>query len=822
MDQIKKKLRIWHHAVCFLGACLISCGILFFTKNSMPDVIPSECYEDLRMPEDSVSVLGRVTVKAVNSSIRDLHVYTDDEAKDAQIILKFTDKKAVKIRSVQLVLEESFPYNVSCTLYYRNPSGEYVEECKAALTLPKGQKNIYFQLPDDATYPLKQFRIDIDEDYVIEDVRISENDLVGEYQFAEHADWKKAGVLYFFVWFVLLELAYFGWPYLSRLAAGYWTDRENARRFWLAALIVLALGNGAAYAGFRLLDRDFPWYWAMLLSLCGVIAAYQVYLLRKKTPGMLLLRKREDTGKIHALFWTGIAVFILLIAFEWIDGAEEAPEIAGKLRFLFPFVFAVLETVLLALLYRKYVLDVREDSISFQNIYLFVFLLMGTAYLLLFLPYVSPDEPAHFFSAYHVSNLLMGKNGHFGDGRLLMRMEDYVLYDQRQTTLNSEYFMQFTEGIHLFAQEQGYVVMDGIMTTNSIFSYLTTGIGITVGRLLHLSGALTFFAGRFANLLFFTLVLRYLMKKIPFGRTALFGIVMMPMTLHMVASYSYDVTTFCIIALFVTQVMCMICSPEKVSRRDYLLCVFYGVLMAPSKLVYIPLLFLVFLIPDGKLAENRKASWGKKIFVIGASIASAVVIMLLVSILSKESAVGTALEDEAVNMLSWAGEPSYSLSWIFGHIWEYILMCVRTLVSQMDYYFFTMLGEKLGWLNTDIPFTYTVISFILFLLAVNIRDDVSGRVRIGLGRKIWILLLGAGVMLCTMAVMTVSWTPVSYNYISGVQGRYFLPLLVPFIWVMKTHMVQVDSVIRKHIVFFSTMLNIWILVYVFSHYMIMK
>ena len=821
MDQIKKKCRIWKHVVCLLGACLLSCGILFFTKNSLPDVLPSECYEDLRMPSESSSILDRVTIKAVNSRINNLHVTA--KKKDARIILKFEDNKAVKIRSIKLALKESFPYNVACTLYYRNPSGEYVEECKVAVTLPKGMKDIYFQLPDDVTYPLKQFRIDIDDDYVIEDVRISEHELEGEYQFAEHADWKKAGVIYFFVWLVLLELAYFSWPYLSRRIAGYWTNQNNAHRFWLAAFGVLAIGNAAAYVGLRLLGKAFPWYWALLLSLCGVIAAYQVYLLRKKTPGMLLIKKREDTGKIHALFWVGIVVFILLIAFEWIDGAEEAPEIAEKVRFIFPFVFAVLETVLLALLYRKYVLDVQEDSISFQSIYLFVFLLLGTAYLLVFLPYVSPDEPAHFFSAYHVSNLLMGKNGHWGDGRLLMRMEDYVLYDQHQTSLNSEYYMQFTEGIRLFAREQGYVVMDGLMTTNAIFSYLTTGIGITVARLLHLSGALTFFAGRFANLLFFTWVLRYLMKKIPFGRTALFGIVMMPMTLHMVASYSYDVTTFCIIALFVTQVMSMICSPEKISRRDYLLCIFFGILMAPSKLVYIPLLFLVLLIPGEKLAKSRKEAWGKKIFVIGVSIAAAMVIMLLVSLLSKDSPVGTALEgDEVVNMLSWISEPSYTLPWIFGHIWEYILMCIRTLISQMDYYFYTMVGVKLGWLNIDIPYSYAVISFILFLLAVNIRDDVSSQVRIGLGKKIWILLLGAGTVLCTMVVMTVSWTPVSYNYVSGVQGRYILPLLVPFIWVMKTYMVQVNSVIRKHIVFFSTMLNIWILVYVFSHYMIMK
>jgi uncharacterized membrane protein len=140
------------------------------------------------------------------------------------------------------------------------------------------------------------------------------------------------------------------------------------------------------------------------------------------------------------------------------------------------------------------------------------------------------------------------------------------------------------------------------------------------------------------------------------------------------------------------------------------------------------------------------------------------------------------------------------------------------MVKQLDYYFFTLFGSSLGWVDVNIPQTYAVISFVLFLLAINIRDEASSAVKVNLTKKIWILILSLGSVLCTLVVMTLNWTPMSYNYIVGVQGRYFTPLLISFIWLLRNRMLAVNSAIRKYIVFGETLLNLWILVYVFSHY----
>lgn len=811
---MKMKNKIFLHIIGAVCACLLSCIVVFLTKYMLEDPVPSMYYEDQAMPEDSKSALDMATLRAVNSRLEDLHVYAGPE--DAQLILAFDNGEAVEVRSVNVVLEESFSYDVDCALYYPDSSGSYVKDGYIPFTLSKGETNIYFEIPDDVQYSMEQLRVDIDEDYTIKDILVSDKEIIKEYSTREYLS-AYSVIIYFFVLFLIFEVCLYFWPRVLRGAEKYWQMRKKIAALALILIGAAVAANAVVYPMFRLIGKEFSWFWGLAISLCSMIAAYEIYLLWRKEPKLVPVKRGKDTGRVRALFWGSILVFVLLIAFEWIDGAENAPELAGLIRFQFPFVFAAVESVLLALLYRKYVLNAQENSISFLNIYIFVFLLLGVAYMLVFLPFVSPDEPSHYLSSYRVANLFLGKIGQIGDDRLLMRIEDYNLYDQHQVALNAEYYMQVTENMRLFAGESGYIVVDAPMVTNAIFSYFTTGLGIAVARVFHLSGTLTFLAGRFGNLLFFAIVLRYLMKKIPFGRTALFAIAMMPMTLHMAASYSYDVMTFCFAALFVTQVMCMICSPEKISRRDFKLCVIYGILMAPSKMVYVPLLFLVLLVPWDKLDDCKKNAWKKQVFVIGAGIAAALLITLIVNLLSADSSIRKVLEENnTVTLLPWIDEQGYTISWVLGHMGEYILMCVRTLILMTDSYFFTMIGSKLGWLDVNLPQVYAVISFVIFLLAVNIRDDVSAHIQIGLGKKIWITVLGAGTVLCTMLIMTVSWTPVSYNYITGVQGRYFIPLLIPIIWLLRNNMIEVNSAIRKHIVFFSTMLNVWILVYVFA------
>ncbi len=815
--RLKKIKGIYVHIVCILGAALLCLAAEFMTRISVPDQIPSYYYEDMSISEDAQSVFQDSQKVLVHSRQEGDHIYAEED--DANLYLEFKPDEHRVIHGVLLKLKDSFYYDVDAALFYPDSTGEYVEECQEYFKILKGSKEAFFTIPEEADYPMRGIRLDIDEDYVIEDVLVSEKAIGSHYQLSEHMDSRHL-IWFFLIALFTLECVWFLLPDIRRLFCWLYAEKITICKYALGLLGAAVLGNLIGYAAFRVAGKDFAWFYKALFGLFSMLAAVEVYFLVRR-PAEIKQSTLEERSAVRIFFWIVVGAFILLIGFEYIDSVQQAPEIMGKIRFQLPFFLALIETVLLALLYRKYILLTEEDSISFRNIYLLLIFILGLFYLITFLPFVSPDEPSHYLSAYRVSDIILGKIGQLGDTRLLMRAEDYAFYDQRKIVLTPEYYMNITENLHPFLRETGYVVTNGPMVTNAIFCYCVTGLGIAAARILHLSGVMTFYFGRLFNLLFFLLVMRHLMKKIPFGRTAVFAVSMMPLTMHMVGSYSYDVSIFCFVGLFVTQVMCMICQEGKISARDYALCIFYGILVGPSKLVYIPLLFLVFLIPGRNLADLPAKAGRMKVKVVLAGIFSAVLVMVIVNLLGAEPAIRKMMEENnSVNMVSWARSEGYTISWIIGHPVGYALMCIRTMITMADYYFFTLIGSSLGWLDVNISQVYTVLSFLLLYLSVNIQDQASENVHIGLRKKMVISAICACTVLITMVAMTLDWTPLSYNYVLGVQGRYFIPLMIPVIWLLRNSMVEVKSAFRKRIVLLSAMLNLWILVFVFAQFIV--
>lgn len=74
----------------------------------------------------------------------------------------------------------------------------------------------------------------------------------------------------------------------------------------------------------------------------------------------------------------------------------------------------------------------------------------------------------------------------------------------------------------------------------SLHAYLPQALGITLGRLLSLGQVLTIYLGRLCNLAFFVLCGWLAVRLAPFGKMAFFGAALLPMTLELVSSLSYD------------------------------------------------------------------------------------------------------------------------------------------------------------------------------------------------------------------------------------------------------------------------------------------
>lgn len=827
MDIRKRWGNIAGHVFCILFAVLFTAIASVNTKQIQEKDLQSFYYYDYQVSEEPE---GFVTVFDSSDSEKKnpVKIRRDKRFSDGTVFLDFAKGEEQRIRSMIVKIKKGFPYDTESTLFYRTKDGKLDHDHKVTVSLPKGETTAYFCIPDKTNYKMAGVRLDFEDKYRLESVMVSEKELTAVFHPEEEPSNRFMIICFLAILFIAEGIRFYASDLLSGLKKLF---LSRGKLVGALLLTVFAAVNGVFVtdALFEMKGKQSSSFWMIFMAGTAVIMIWELYFLLRKTyeihSGKLVRRsgeKRYESDHIKGfLFWTLTVVILCRIILAFHDGLAEMSEDIDRVHVLIPFVVVLVQSFLLALLYRRYVLYKKENEIAYQKVYIFLFFVFGLSYLFLFLPFVSPDEPSHYLSAYRISDLLLGQIGQLGDKRLLMRMEDYQFFQQKKFVLDPKYYMAVTEALHLHQHQSGYVITEGPMVTNSIFSYFPAGFGMAIARVLNLSGSMTFYFGRLGNLLFFVFCFYNMMKMIPFGDTALFTMAMFPMTLHVAGSYSYDVVTFCIAAMFVIRVMQMIRSEGRISNREYLCCAVNGALMAPSKMVYVPLLLLIFLIPGQKLSRRPSRALTRKCMLVGYSLAFMVVVMILVNILGADSAIRDMVQESTtVNMVKWAHEEGYTISWIIHHPLKYLVMSFRTLFNMSDTYFYTLIGSKLGWLNIGVPQLPLVAGFVMFLLAVNIRDRSAEDFQPDGKTKGVIAVLCACSVMLTMLVMALNWTPVSDNYISGVQGRYFLPLLVPAIWLFRTRIVQVGSSIRKYIVLFEGIANVLILVYLFTNTMI--
>lgn len=818
------------HVICILFAVLFTAVASVNTGRIQEEELPSFYYYDYqdqvpKKPEGYTTVYDDSVSEKKNIGKK----WTSDSFGDNILFLYFKKGKEQRINSAIIEIKKAFPFDSECTFFYRTKDGKLDHEHKLIVSLPKGETTVYISLPEETDYKMNGIRMDFADKFHLKKMMVSKETMKVYYHPEKSVN--NFTLICFIAALFMAEIIRF---YASGIML-VWEKIFQARKklIFFLILMVFAAVNGVFFTDmmFETAGKQCSSFWMLFTAGASAVMACEIGLLFMGTyefQGRRLVKRyyeRQSNNIVlkAVLLWMLTIVILCRISLAFSDGFADMSEDLDRVHVLIPFAVIFVQVILLVFLYRKYVLFQDGNEIRYRRIYLFLFFIFGIAYLFLFLPFVSPDEPAHYLSAYRVSNLLLGQIGQLGDKRLLMRVEDFCFLQQKKEVLDPKYYMAFTEAIRLHRHQTGYLIATGPMVTNSIFSYFPAGIGMAIARILNLSGGISFYFGRMGNLLFFVICLYYMMKMIPFGDTALFTMVMFPMTLHVAGSYSYDVVTFCITAMFIIRVMRMICSDGRISDKEYFCCAVNGALMAPSKMVYVPLLLFVFLVPGKKLSRRPSAAMKRKFALILCSAAFMLAVMAAINVLGADSAIRDMVQQNAsVNIVAWANEEGYTISWVMQHPLRYLVMCFRTLFVMADSYFLTLIGQKLGWLNIGVPLLPLMLSFTMFLLAVNIRDQESDTFQPDWKTKGFIAVLCACCVMLTMLVMALNWTPISKNYIVGVQGRYFLPLLVPAIWIFRTRIVAVDSSIRKYIIFFEGAANILIVVHLFINTMVLK
>lgn len=450
---------------------------------------------------------------------------------------------------------------------------------------------------------------------------------------------------------------------------------------------------------------------------------------------------------------------------------------AGQLKPMSFVIFAVTAAglaVVFWIIYRK--------KMKIWNIFTIMALITGILYSLMVTPMAAPDEVAHYYTTYKLSNKMLGISEEDKD-HVTMRKDDSEI-EGFSDTPSAMTYMTAWEGLSTPLKDKTLVQVEKETVGVLGYFYLPGAIGFTLARIFGLGTVPMIYLGRLLNLLAYILLARTALKRIPFGKILFTIIAVSPMLMHQVSSLNYDALIFGFAYLYIAQCLYLVYEEKNITAKQMTLLLVTGILLAPCKSgAYLPISFLLLLLPVKKCKDKKQYA-----LYVGGVLAVIVLAAVMNFAVTSAGITGTS----GVHTVDWPGVPTetYAISFLWQHPLSFIRMMLRTVCGNAGNYITSMIGSSMGSSNIFIPIFWIIAyMFILFAAGTRLRGEEQ---KVKPWQKVWMCIICAGVFFLIEVAMMIGWTPTYYAQIMGVQGRYFLPVLPLLMFVL-----QNDTIMLK-------------------------
>lgn len=512
---------------------------------------------------------------------------------------------------------------------------------------------------------------------------------------------------------------------------------------------------------------------------------------------MIRIKSKTETGVLDMSFikplkpyiYAYISGFVLLMAaalihFKDVSAAVNATKDNFLInRYLFIVIALLLITGAFLYIYKK---------IQIHKSFFMIVLALGMVYMQVFIGLSAPDEPSHYISAYKLSSQMLGIKAVDDRGYVLLYDDAAYLEDAYDDPMNESVLgstlteeslkldHDWNENIKEYDldKENTLYTSRHIPVNTSSLIYVPQAVGMSIARILKLSAVNMIALAKFFNLLLFALITAYSIKILPFGKYIVYAISLLPMTMHLAASMSYDALIIALYTLFVAKILALSRSSARVGIKDLgFLCLIIAV-CGPCKIVYSLTVLLYFLIPRSRFKNTTHYLLG-----FAAVFLSMFVAMYLVNAATIVSYTSIESGQEFGNV-----KQSYGLIEVLTWPSLLIRMLYNTFLYEFDNYHMGFIGEKLGNLDEILSIPYAIVCcYSLGLTALALKDKNSLKPL----ERLWIVTVFLGVVFGLELSMLVAWTDRNSKIIEGVQGRYFIPIAAPLLMTLNTKYIDI-------------------------------
>lgn len=421
-------------------------------------------------------------------------------------------------------------------------------------------------------------------------------------------------------------------------------------------------------------------------------------------------------------------------------------------------------------------------------VYFFVLvaIVMESVFTVLRPPLQSPDEFFHLCRAYQVSEgqfLPVIKDQRVG-GELPACLKEFASF-YLPLTFTPQYrvsSIDHKEISEIDCSDKRRIFMDFPNTsTYSPIAYLPHSFALFVLRKLNCSIGTQYFGARLFAFLLYLLCMITVIRIIPIHKWLVVTLLLLPMNLYMLNSFTGDTVTNMLSFLLISLVLKHRFVSEKVKTKDLVLILCVGMLLAFSKVIYSSLLFLLLIIPAKKFPSQIYKY-------------AAIAVVIAISFLLANAWSSTAMKFyptyDAYNpayvqsvTIHPTADPHKQLEHLSAHKLHLLKVIQNSITEEPKFYLRSYIGHFGTYMDAPVPDWFFKMAFAVILFVALFEKNVFC---LSIGDKLVILFS----VCCAYSLIVLSqhlvWNDVGSEKFKPLQGRYLVPLF-PLLFMLLNH-----------------------------------
>lgn len=486
---------------------------------------------------------------------------------------------------------------------------------------------------------------------------------------------------------------------------------------------------------------------------------------------------KESQGNLYYLFikcnekYEGIEFFKVKYSEEnlfengdmYINGEKQSGDIlfqemyynTDKMLISFAFIAIVILLLSLIAIIIYYLKNIKEET-------LFWCIIPAIFILFLFIMPVTKnhDEPYHWFRILDIAqgNYLT----QIKDDKPNIEMDEnaWIIGNQEPEGVKYNFILNSIKN----TKENGKDTINYEAYTTAIYNpvqYISQTLGVLITSLITQNYMLMAYGARFINMIVSIILLYLAIKIMPIGKRGMLISMCFPIAIEGFTSMSPDAITISISYLLIAYVFNLVFNKEKrIQKTDIYILAILSIIISLCKIVYLPLVGLLLLLPKDKF--KTKKQW---LLTIG--------IIMGISIIANLIWLGISYK---YLLLYKDGNSSGQLGNLISNIINYIQRVLTTINVSAGSYIYSLLGCELGW--NEFADVGTFFAFIMGVIIVyaNLTDSTL-KIKLTKYQKIILCLIVLAIVGLIFTSLYMQWNEAEDVIIRGVQGRYFIPIL---------------------------------------------